>query len=436
MQKPNSLRTPSARLLLNVAPGSSPWVVILILLSLVGCQENGQSFQKNDQQPRPGASHYPPLRDTWPPRAVWVLCQAYQSPEQIAALMERIQQLGLNTVLFQVRRNATAFYRSRIEPLDSAYAAGDPGFDPLAVACDQAHRRGLALHAWVNVMPAWRGERPPNDSRQLYHAHPEWFWYDQHGRRQPLSDFYVSINPCLPEVRAYLVEVFREIVQNYSVDGLHLDYIRFPTDRCPKGSDYPHDARTLALYRQTTGRRPRDDAARWSNWRAEQVTQLVREIREMVGQVRPSAKLTATCGPNIDESRRYHFQDGPAWVRQGLLDRVFVMNYSADTRTFRLRQEAWQRAVGGRALAVGIGLYLHDADRISIDQLALARQWGGGFGLFSANCLFDDGPRSARRLQAIGPELLRMRPAAVGQVWLDDRSTATSGGAAMMPMVR
>jgi uncharacterized lipoprotein YddW (UPF0748 family) len=133
----------------------------------------------------------------------------------------------------------------------------DPGYDPLAVAVHEAHRRGLALHAWVNVMPAWSGDGPPPIRNQLYHTRPHWFWYDATGKRQPIThrvgdrtrNWYVSLNPCLPEVRQYLVAVMREIVANYPVDGLHLDYIRFPNEAVVPGEqvpDYPRDRRTLA----------------------------------------------------------------------------------------------------------------------------------------------------------------------------------------------
>ena len=153
--------------------------------------------------------------------------------------------------------NGTAWYDSRFEPWADELGGSDPGYDPLKLACEEAHRCGLELHAWVNVMPAWRGKTPPKNPDQLYNAHPEWFWYDQHGNRQALCSFYVSLNPCLPEVRKYLVDVFYDLVSRYDVDGLHMDYIRFPNEppATPKGSglDYPYDAGTLALYRQDTG---------------------------------------------------------------------------------------------------------------------------------------------------------------------------------------
>lgn len=393
----------------------------VLLMALAGCTpQKDRPAQRTDDsrgfsffRPVEKEPSAPSLRDVWPPRAIWVVRQKYHSPEEIAEVMDNCCQAGFNTVLFQVRGEAVAYYLSRIEPSIYEDNGQLPPFDPLAVACREAHRRGMALHAWVNVMPGAKGRQPPADSRHVYNAHPDWFWYDQQGRRQPLADFYVSVNPCLPQVRAYLVDVMREIVTRYPVDGLHLDYIRFPLDECPKGVDYPYDKATLALYRKAMGKRPQDDAAAWSRWRTEQVTQLVREVRAMVKQARPSAVLTAAVGADVDEYRRHYFQDGAAWLRGNLVDLVFVMNYQAQTATFQKRQAAWLKAAGQKWVAAGIGEYMHREDRVTIDQLKLARQWGRGLGIFSYNSLFRGDAASRRRLDAIRP-LIR-QPAAATQ---------------------
>lgn len=361
----------------------------------------GGSAAKPEPEPLP-----PDPASVWPAKAIWVIRQRYDSPEQIANLMENCRQAGFNTVLFQVRGNGTAFYRSEIEPMDHA----DPGFDQLTVACREAHRRGMALQAWINVMPGWRGPNPPSDAGQLYNAHPDWFWYSASGERHPLINWYVSLNPCLPEVRAYLVSVAREIVERYPVDGLHLDYIRMPFDESPKGVDYSHDAPTLALFKEATGKTPAQDKAAWSAWRTEQVTRVVADIRAMMRQVRPRVLLTAACWANIEGVRKEHFQDGPAWLRQGLIDAAFVMNYAKDTRTFKLRQEAWHRASGGKPAAAGIGVYMHESPEVTAEQVRLALAWGQGLAIFSSNALF--GRRSDRqKLETIRP-LLASEPAA------------------------
>jgi len=364
-----------------------------------------------------------------PLRAVWVTRFAYRTPADIAQVMDNCQGLGLNAVLFQVRGNGTVFYRSRIEPWSEAFGGGDPGFDPLEVAVREAHARGLELHAWVNVMPGWRGPNPPQDPRQLYNARPEWFWYDQKGRRQPLiqmiegrrEGWYVSLNPCLPEVRQYLVSVFEEIARGYAIDGLHLDYIRLPNDNAPRGVDYPHDPRTLALYREATGRAPADSRAIWDQWRTEQVSRLVYETRVMVRRVNPEITVSAAVNPDPVRAKAAYFQDGEMWAAKDWVDYLLPMNYTDDEATFVQRAQAWRRRAHGKAVVMGIGLHMTGTAHNAVRQIELADRWKGGFSLFTYSSLFappggmgsaDNGNGSpaqrGERLAAVRRPLLRI----------------------------
>jgi uncharacterized lipoprotein YddW (UPF0748 family) len=290
-----------------------------------------------------GCQSAQPLRD--PVRAIWVTRGDYKTAEDVSRVIQNCEQAGFNTILFQVRGNGTAFYDSPYEPWAEQFDFKDPGYDPLALAVEEAHRRGVDLHAWVNVMPAWRGEDPPSDPDQLYNAMPDWFWYDQNGNRQKLSSFYVSLNPCRPEVREYLVEVFSDIAKRYDVDGLHLDYIRFPNEppATPRksGLDYPRDARTLALFKADTGQTPDSDPEAWTTWRREQVTQLVREIRQGLNQTRSSVALTAAASSVADRARTRYFQDAQGWLRENLVDAIMMMNYTDDPEQFAKRNEPW-----------------------------------------------------------------------------------------------
>ena len=162
-------------------------------------------------------------------------------------------------------------------------------------------------------------------------------------------------------------------------------------DEVKKGTDYPYDQRTLALYKAATRKRPQDDAASWSRWRTEQVTSVVRAIRTMQKQTRPSLLLSAACGPDASEFKRYYFQDGAAWLRGGLLDAVFVMNYNTSTTTFRKRQDEWRQASGNRMVVPGIGEYMHKDDKTTIEQVKLAKQWARGVAVFSYQSLFASG---------------------------------------------
>lgn len=333
-----------------------------------------------------------------PMRAIWVTRGDYRSADDVKTIVANCADAGFNTILFQVRGNGTAFYRSSYEPWAVELGGRDPGWDPLALAISEAHARDIDLHAWVNVMPAWRGTKPPDDPNQLYNARPEWFWYDQHGNRQKLSSFYVSLNPCLPEVREYLVKVFAEIAADYDIDGLHLDYIRFPNEppATPAGSglDYPRDKRTLLLYHEATRKTPDEDREAWNTWRTEQVSQLVADIHAMLRKVRPSAVLTAAAG-SVRKNALTHFQDAQAWMERGIVDAVILMNYTDSPDEFAKRNEPWLEVAGDVPVIPGLWFGRHqgkspeEAAAAVKQQIRHAVEQTGDFCIFSYASLFD-----------------------------------------------
>jgi len=328
-----------------------------------------------------------------PIRAIWVTRWDYRTPADIARVMHNCKLAGFNTILFQVRGNGTVFYRSRIEPWADELGGEDPGFDPLGVAIHEAHARGLELHAWVNVIPGWRGDTPPQHPKQLYNAHADWFWRDARGQRQPLG-WYVSVNPVYPEVRAYLVSVMEEIVTTYDIDGLHMDYVRFPNewnDSWPQGSkvpDYPRDPRTLGMFKRMTGRTPEQAPAAWNAFRTEAITQIVRDIRKMMLKKKRRVALSAAVGASPVESKRRHFQDSAKWISEGLLDAVYPMNYSSHMQTYSRRLVAWNGIKGKVRVVTGIMFDKRGTHTVQ-QQIDYAIETGGHFAGFAYNSLFE-----------------------------------------------
>lgn len=333
-------------------------------------------------------------------RAVWVTRWDYKTPADIARVMDNCRAAGFNTVLFQVRGDGTVSYRSRFEPWAKEFGGADPGFDPLAVACEEAHKRKLAVHAWMNVLPGYRGDGPPKNPKQLFAARPDWFWRDAAGRHQPFG-WYQSVNPCYPEVRRYLVDIAREIVSRYPVDGLHLDYIRFPNEwneSYPAGAavpDYPRDPKTLALYKRATGLHPDQNKQRWDDWRTAQITQLVRDIRGMMIRENPRAWLTAAVGAEPEEHRRKHFQDSRRWIAERLVDGVYPMNYASDVGLYERRLANWAAGRPPVPVVTGIMFDKRDAGLVR-DQVARTRRLGGHFAAFAYNSLFERTDRAGR----------------------------------------
>ncbi|MCA9257104.1 MAG: family 10 glycosylhydrolase, partial [Phycisphaerales bacterium] len=233
-----------------------------------------------------------------------------------------------------------------------------------------------------------------------------WFWYDKDGARQPLihkvgdkeRGWYVSINPCLPEVRSYLADLFGDIAARYDIDGLHMDYIRFPREPVVAGEvvpDYPRDDRTLARYAAETKRAPEDDADAWSAWRAEQVNQLVADIHSMLRRKRPRAALTAAVASDPDRATKNYFQDARTWMDRGVIDGVILMNYTDDPEVFANRIKPWKSRASDIPIVPGFWFGRHSgksheeaAERVR-RQIEIADEQTGNFCAFAYSSMFE-----------------------------------------------
>ncbi|MFO0840094.1 MAG: family 10 glycosylhydrolase [Phycisphaerae bacterium] len=382
-----------------------------MVLGLVGCQVGPKpalpagdanvrvTADADVPMPAPAVLRSRPRPMPTPVRAVWVARMHYRYEDDVRTIIRNCADLGFNTIFWQVRGNGTVAFRSRLEPWLEEFEFHDPGFDPLAVAVHEAHANGLRIEAWVNVMPGWRGKRPPPVAEQLYNAHPAWFWYDAAGRRQPLGDFYVSLNPCLPDARRHIVSVLAEIVSRYDVDGLHLDYIRYAFDTMMNmRNQYPRDAATLAMFQRQTGKNPDADPDAWDSWRANQISRLVGEIRAMLDQRRPGATLTAAVW--VDPARAYReaLQNGGQWLRAGLVDALVPMAYTEDAAKFEHDVDAYRAQGGNRRIVPGLGIYKHSVAAKMGEQLQACAERGGDFALFSYESLMETaGDRSKTR---------------------------------------
>lgn len=199
-----------------------------------------------------------------------------QQQAELRALIEGAKKLNLNAVIFQVRTAADAFYESPLEPW-SEYLSGRmgqapiPRWDPLKFACDEAHARGLELHAWLNPFRArYHGARSPAAPDHVTRAHPD--WTVPYGR-------YQWMDPGNPAVQAHTLKVVADIVRRYDVDGLHIDdyFYPYPENAGPGNATVPFpDALSFGRYRNGGGRLSLED------WRRDQVNRFVEKLSTSV----------------------------------------------------------------------------------------------------------------------------------------------------------
>ena len=172
-------------------------------------------------------------------RALWVTRWDYRTVEDIRVIAERAAGANFNALFFQVRGNADAYYNSQIEPWAARLSGGtlgqNPGWDPLAVAVNEGHARGLEVHAWINVYPAWLGETPPPPAdpepmwlrfNRLFGE--DWVVWNRDQQPMQLNKEYLWSNPGHWAVKEHIASVGCDIVAHYLIDGLHLDNVRYP----------------------------------------------------------------------------------------------------------------------------------------------------------------------------------------------------------------
>ncbi|MCI0343557.1 MAG: family 10 glycosylhydrolase [Planctomycetales bacterium] len=333
------------------------------------------------EAPRPA----PPAEPRPEVRAVWVTRWDTATAADVREAIRNVRALRCNVALFQVRGAADAFYRSDLEPWAEELGGEDPGYDPLAVACDEAHAAGVALHAYMNTMPAWRGTRPPRSPRHLWNAHRDWIAWGKDGKTQALSDKdYVVLNPSHPEARRHLVAVYRDVARRYPVAGIHLDYVRYLSP------GFSYDPVSLGRFRAETGKEPGEAPEAWARWRRDVLTSLVGEIAAACRAARPGVLVSAAVWRNPRRGRDDVLQDWPAWLEEGLLDWAFPMIYTKDEKAFRDDLLQCRAAVSRGLLLPGLGAYQHEADpALTLAQIAAAREAGfPGFSLFAYGTFF------------------------------------------------
>lgn len=319
-------------------------------------------------------------------KCIWVSRWEFKTQADIDAVMEKCAWAGFDTVFLQVRGNGTVHYSSREEVWAEAYDHKSPGFDPLSYSVVAAHANGLRLHAWLNIVPGWSGDDPPAVARQLYRSRPEWF-LRKAGGDLTKEGSYSWLNPCLPEVRSYLVGICEEVASGYGVDGIHLDYIRFPAGPDSKAS--PRDARSMSLFTRQTGR-PVGDADAFRRWKTGCITEIVSGVRRRLRRLPRRVLLTAAVTANMDVCREETMQDWPDWGRKGLVDAVMPMNYTDDEDLFQSRCQELIRAAEGTPVVMGIGVYKHQEAKL--DARATMRQMDAAMRAGAVGvCLFSYG---------------------------------------------
>ncbi len=342
---------------------------------------------------------------------LWVLAEGservLESPEKIPQLVERAVALGATDLFVQVHRGGRSWFPSTHaddSPWRSLRARHPESPEPLSDLIARAHARGLRVHAWFNCLSLAANRDP----LILKTVGREAIMVDREGRSlldypdgnvPPPERAYLELetpglwlDPAVPGVVEALAATVADLVRAApDLDGLHLDYIRYPFalpmtpgSRFPLGLDYGYGETARARFAAANGGFSRGDA--WDGFRRERVRELVAALRAPIPE---TWQMSAAVLAYADRAYLTSFQDWRGWLDEGLLDFAVAMAYTRDDRLLRYQAHALHGGVGGPRVWLGLGSWLFTSEPARmLDQIALARDVAPpGIALFSYDAL-------------------------------------------------
>jgi uncharacterized lipoprotein YddW (UPF0748 family) len=338
-------------------------------------------------------------------RAYWVdsFGPGLYTPAQIEQLVADARAAKMNAIVAQVTRRADCLCNRSIMPRTEAEIDPEP-FDPLQTLIERAHAEGIEVHAWINAGIMWALDAPPRDPAHVFHTHgpgaaegDRWLLARADGVVRGGGLYF--FDPGHPGAADYIVRMALSIIERYDVDGINLDYIRYPdfnpAENVPAWGYTPV---SLGRFRALAGRSdtPRPEDPEWATWRREQITGIVRRIFLETYALNPLVRISAdttTYGEIGSEpgrwaqSRPYRevLQDWRAWMEEGILDLNIPMNYRRRAPGVPGQPEmfdVWNTFIRDhqyrRQAAIGTGLYLNTVED-SLTQIrgALGTNPGG-----------------------------------------------------------
>ena len=265
----------------------------------------------------------------WPQTAGTSVTAANQQKRQMTELLDRLAEANYNAIWFQVRSMCDAMYDSKYEPWSSNLTGtrgATPAYDPLEFIVEECHKRGMECHAWINPFRFSTGTayNTANDNEMRNNG-----WLITHGST-------TVMNPALPEVRQRIVDICRDILDNYDVDGIVFDDYFYPSG-IPTNSSAEDYAQFAA-----------SGASDMGDWRRENVNKTVKSVYDMIQEVKPFVKfgigprgIAATdqavadkygvprCPTGYDSQYNQIFCDPLAWLSAGTIDYISPQIYWA-----------------------------------------------------------------------------------------------------------
>jgi len=315
----------------------------------------------------------------------------------MSQLFDKLKGAGVNVVYFETNNAGFTMYPSRMATQNPAMV----GWDPLAVAIKEAHRRGMELHAWLWIFNVGNALHNRIVGKEADYPGPvltshsfTWALCAKDGSLLANRQHEYWLDPSNPEARAYARDLMLEVVRNYPVDGVQYDYIRYPFNG--KGTEMGFNWLGRQRFEKDTGLSldRLDDETRqiWVAWKVAQVNSFVKETSQAVRAIRPGARISAAVYAMPRRMRTTAIcQEWETWVANGWVDTLNPMTYVQTAKELAINAGSVRESTADRAL-VYPGLSIRQLDTAGlIEQLDTSRECGTiGTTMFAAAHLDDN----------------------------------------------
>jgi len=317
-------------------------------------------------------------------RAVWIPIWEITTQGKADSILTEINNNNINQILLQIRYRGDAAYTPNkvsnfyLNNEKSYFAIKDSLFDPLDYIISQCENSKLEIYAWVTTFIITGHKLDNLNPEHVYFTKPEWVTCDFSQEKMNHETYMGAyLDPGIPEVHEYTRNVILDLVSNYPLDGIHLDYIRYPD------SHYGFAKLAMEAYRKDV---KFQDADAWKQWKEDQVTNFMKDLYSNIKKISPDTQVTAAVISNLEEAERYS-QNWIKWLQEGYLDQAYLMEYSTSTSTIEKHLTFLSNYDLNKKIVVGLRCwstaYKYPAYKINEKIRLVKKKKYRGFALFS-----------------------------------------------------
>lgn len=312
--------------------------------------------------------------------------------EQVQKTLDSFARANINLVYLEAFYHGYVIYPSDVAEQRPEFAGGDI----LQMFIDEAKKRDIEIHLWVENF--YVGHTSFNPNSPILAKNPHWEALNNNLERPSTREVgYIFMNPAHPEVRDFLSELYKEMVTNYDVAGIQLDYIRYPNGGF--GNDYSYDDYSRNVFKELYGMDPLDIPSRdhemkkkWDLWRQNNITTFVERIHQEVKEINSKITLSTAIFPQVSDAINGKMQDWPLWVEEGYLDVIAPMAYYTSPQQVKDDVTFMHNLMDNKTVNyAGIAPYLKLSPKDIVQQVIGVREAGAhGVVMFDSKSFFDD----------------------------------------------